>query len=86
MSKASAEVDKAVQRLSRTPLTAIAALVLLAVPQACAPGPRYCSPPADRFDSNGGLLSKNDQEVHPATGVAAVALAAAGALAGHRCN
>jgi hypothetical protein len=72
--------------LFKAPLTATAALVLLAAPSACAPVPRYCSPQADRFDSNGGRSSKNDQEVHPSTGVAAVALAAAGALAGDRCN
>jgi succinylglutamate desuccinylase len=86
MSKISAGVYKTVQTHFKTSLTATAALVLLAVPQACAPGPRYCSPQADRFDGNGGLPSRNDQEVHPATGVAAVALAAAGALAGQRCD
>jgi hypothetical protein len=75
-----------VRTLVTTPLKATAALILLASPPACAPGPRSGSPQPDRFDSNGDITRQHDSEVHPAIVVAAVALAAAGTLAGDRCN
>jgi hypothetical protein len=86
MPKLTPNSHKTVRTFFRTPLAATAALVLLAAPSACAPQPRDCSPRTDRFDSNGGRPSENDRGVHPATAVAAVALAGAGALAGHRCS
>lgn len=72
---------------SRTPpLAAATALVLLAASSACAPGPRYCSPQPDRFERNRSTARENDVEVPPTVGAAAVAVAAAGMLAGARCN
>ena len=71
---------------SRTPLAAMAALMLLAASSACAPRPVHCSPQPDRFDSNRGFTRENHSEVHPAMAAAAVALAAGSMLAGHRCD
>jgi hypothetical protein len=69
-------------------LVVVRRLVLLAPIglSGCAPGPLYCSPMPDRFDSNRSPARENDREVHPATGLARVAIAAAGMLAGYRCN
>ena len=72
--------------LSRTPPAAMVALTLLAVPSACAPGPRHCPPQPDRFDRNHSHTRENHAEAHPAMAVAAVAITAAGMLAGHRCD
>ena len=71
---------------SRTPLAAMAALMLLAAPSACAPRPVHCSPQPDRFDSNRGFTRENYAEVHPAMAATAVAAAAVGVLAGARCD
>lgn len=71
---------------SRTPPAVAAALALLAAASACALGPRHCSPQPDRFDRNRSSARENDVEVHPAVGMAAVAVAAVGMLPGHRCN
>ncbi len=71
---------------SRTPLAAMIALVLLAASSACAPRPVDCSPQPDRFDGNRGFARESYAEVRPAMAATAVAVAAAGLLAGHRCN
>ncbi len=71
---------------SRTPLAAMAALMLLAASSACAPRPVHCSPQPDRFDSNRGFTRENYAEVHPAMAATAVAVTAAGLLAGYRCD
>lgn len=72
--------------LSRTPLAAAAALVLLAALSACAPNPRYCLPQPDRFDTTRGFTRENYAGVHPVMAVSAVAFSAVGLLAGHRCG
>ena len=73
---------------SRTPLAATTALVTLAASSACAPRPDHCSPQPDRFDTNRGFTRENHAEAHPAMAATAVAVTAAGLLAGHRyrCN
>ena len=71
---------------SRTSFSAAAALVLLAATSACAPGPGFCSPQPDRFDSNRGFTRENYAPVHPVMGVTAVAGTAACLLAGYRYN
>ena len=71
---------------SRTPNAVVAALALLAATSACAPGPRHCPPQPDRLDSHRGFTRDNYAELHPAMAVAAVALSAAGLLAGRRCD
>jgi len=62
------------------------ALVLMAASSACAPRPVDCPPQRDRFDSVRGFTRERYKEVHPVMARTAVAVTAAGLLAGYRCN